>query len=142
VRVLVDTSIWSLALRRKTGELSPEQAALVAAWAEMIRQKRVVLLGCIRQEILSGVRDPLAFERLRDHLRAFEDEPLTCDDYEEAARCFNRCRKAGITGSSADFLLCAAALRRNLEIFTTDADFQHYAKQVRLRFYRSPGARA
>ena len=115
---------------------SPEHATIVAAWAELIRQKRVVLVGCIRQELLSGLRDPLAFERLRDGLRAFDDESLTCDDYEEAARCFNRCRQAGIAGANVDFLLCAVALRRHVEIFTTDADFQHYAKHMPFRLYQ------
>ena len=94
-----------------------------------------MLVGCVRQEVLSGLREPLGFERVREHLRGFDDEPLTCDDYEEAARCFNRCRRAGITGSNVDFLLCAIALRRDLEIFTTDADFNHYAKHVAVRLY-------
>jgi predicted nucleic acid-binding protein len=120
--------------------LSLKQSAMVAAWEELIRQRQVVLVGCIRQEVLSGLRDPLAFERLRDHLRAFDDEPLTCDDYEEAARCFNRCRQAGIAGPNVDFLLCAVALRRHLEIFTTDADFHHYAKHLAIRLHHPRGA--
>jgi hypothetical protein len=73
VRLLVDTPVWSLALRRKRGELSAEQTATVAAWAEAIRQKRVVLVGCVRQEVLSGLRDPVGFQRLREHLRALDD---------------------------------------------------------------------
>ena len=137
MRVLVDTPIWSLALRRTTSSLSPEQAAIVGAWAEIIRESRVVLIGSIRQEVLSGLRDAAVFDRLREHLRAFDDEPLTCEDYEEAARCFNVCRKAGIMGSTVDFLLCAVAVRRRLEIFTTDADFHNYAKHLAFRLHKS-----
>jgi predicted nucleic acid-binding protein len=135
--VLVDTPIWSLALRRKTRSLSPEQAAIVRAWEEIIRESRAVLIGSIRQEVLSGLRDTAVFDRLREHLRAFDDEPLTCEDYEEAARCFNVCRRAGITGSTVDFLLCAVAVRRRLEIFTTDADFHNYAKHLPFRLHKS-----
>ena len=137
MRVLVDTPIWSLALRRKTSSLSPEQAAIVRAWAEIIRESRVVLIGSIRQEVLSGLRDAAVFDRLREHLRAFDDEPLTCEDYEEAARCFNVCRKAGTLGATVDFLLCAVAVRRRLEIFTTDADFHNYAKHLPFRLHKS-----
>ena len=55
MRILVDTPIWWLALRRRVRELAPEQGAMVAAWTEIIREKRVVLVGSIRQEVLSGV---------------------------------------------------------------------------------------
>lgn len=136
MNVLIDTSIWSLALRRKARQLSAEQDGIVQAWADLIREKRAVLVGAIRQELLSGTRDPQSFEQLRKHLRAFVDEPLTCEDYEIAAQCFNTCRGAGVAGSNVDFLLCAVAMRRRLEIFTTDADFQHYAPHLPLRLYR------
>ncbi len=72
------------------------------------------MLGAIRQEILSGIRAAEQFKKLRDSLRAFPDEPLQQDDYEEAASCFNRCRGKGVQGSNTDFLLCAVALRRNV----------------------------
>ncbi len=136
MNVLIDTSIWSLALRRKTRDLSAEQGAIVERWGELIREKRAVLVGAIRQELLSGIRDSKVFERLCEHLRPFEDVPLTCEDYEEAARCFNTCRRAGVTGSDVDFLLCAVALRRRLEIFTTDGDFQRYSLHLPLRLHR------
>ena len=95
----------------------------------------MLLIGPVRQEILSGVRDDSTFDRLREHLRAFDDEPLNFDDYEEAARCHNVCRRAGVAGSSVDFLLCAVALRRHAEIFTTDVDFRRYAEHLPLSLY-------
>jgi predicted nucleic acid-binding protein len=136
VTVLVDTPIWSLALRRRRNRLVAGERVLVEAWAELIRERRVMLIGPVRQEILSGLREKTVFDRLSGRLRAFEDEPLTVYDYEEAARCHNTCRRVGVAGSSVDFLLCAAALRRQLEIFTTDGDFARYAEHLPIHLHQ------
>ena len=135
MRALIDTPIWSLAMRRRRTELSPKDRRLVAAWSRLIADNLIILPGPIRQEILSGVRDEAVFDRLCEYLRAFDDEPLTADDYEEAARCSNTCRAAGVSGSSVDFLLCAAAIRRGAVIFTTDKDFSHYARVLPLKLF-------
>lgn len=139
--VVVDTSVWSLALRRRPGQLGPDESRIVAEWAELIRQRQVLLLGPIRQEVLSGVRDEMAFARLRSALRAFPDEPLSAEDYENAAWCGNLCRSKGVAGSPVDFLLCSVALRRDVAIFTTDGDFPIYARHLPIRLH-SPGANA
>lgn len=136
MRVLLDTPIWSFALRRRRRALSPGELRLVGEWATLIRHRRVVMVGPVRQELLSGVRDPGAFERLRDRLRAFPDEPLTTEDYERAAYSHNRCRASGIAGSAVDFLLCAVALRLGTPVFTTDLDFVTYARVLPLALHR------
>ncbi len=100
--------------------------------AELINDGRVVLLGPVRQELLTGMKVKAQFELLRDHLRSFPDLELESADYEEAAAAFNRCRERGIQGSNTDFLICATAMRRKLAIYTTDADFRHYAKVLKL----------
>lgn len=130
--MLVDTSVWSLALRRSkrvddrtTNELR-----------ELIQEGRVVLMGAIRQELLSGIKVKAQFELLREHLRAFPDLALDEVDYEEAASAFNRCRGRGIQGSNTDFLICAAASRRDLTIYTSDRDFEEYAKVLDLQLHR------
>jgi predicted nucleic acid-binding protein len=125
MKVLIDTSIWSLVLRRKN---RPVDAGAHGELVTLIDDDRVVMIGPIRQELLSGIADRAQFDELREHLRAFPDFEITSDDYEEAARCFNRCREKGIQGSHTDFLICAVALRHELSIFTTDDDFKHYAK--------------
>jgi predicted nucleic acid-binding protein len=125
--VLVDTPIWSLALRRREAALNANERVLTARFAEFIQDGRARILGPIRQEVLSGIRDEFQFKRLREYLRAFEEPALEISDYEEAASMNNRCRARGISGSAVDFLICAAAHRRNWEIFTTDSDFSHYA---------------
>jgi predicted nucleic acid-binding protein len=124
MNVLVDTSVWSLALRRRTAQGNPETSELV----ELIREGRVAMIGAIRQEILSGVRAAEQFRKLRDRLRAFADIVLDEADYEEAATCFDRCRTKGLQGSNTDFLMCAVSLRRDLAILTTDKDFAGFAR--------------
>ena len=137
LNVLVDTPIWSLALRRDPGKLSAEQTKLRRSLAALIQDDRAAILGSIRQEILSGIRDAAVFARLQQHLRSFTDEPLSEEDHEEAACIFNRCAAAGTAGSSVDFLICAVAVRRSWEIFTTDRDFEPYAQHVPLALHRA-----
>ena len=131
MKVLIDTSVWSLALRRR----APVHAA-VDELRRLVAQGRAGIVGPVRQELLSGIRDRAAFERLRDHLRAFPDEPITSVDYERAADCLNICRAKGIQGSNTDFLLCAVAERARLPIFTTDDDFLTFSRVLPVRLHR------
>jgi len=133
--VLVDTPVWSLALRRRPEHLSAEEQRLTQTLAELIREGRVQMLGPIRQELLSGIREEAQLRKLRDYLRAFPEHPLEAPDYEEAAHMNNRCRARGIAGSAVDFLICAAAHRRGWTIFTTDQDFENYVSVLPLRFH-------
>ena len=124
MRVLVDTSVWSLALRRRRASVN----GAVRELQSLIDEGRVAMLGVIRQELLSGIRAPETFERLRDHLRPFADEPLETADFERAAEHFNNGRAHGVQGSNTDFLICAVAERRSLPILTTDRDFTRFAQ--------------
>jgi hypothetical protein len=133
--VLVDTPVWSLALRRRPENLGDREQQLTEALVELIREGRVPMLGPIRQELLSGIREEAQFRKLRDYLQAFPERPLEATDYEEAAHMNNQCRAQGIAGSAVDFLICAAAHRRGWAILTTDRDFQIYASVLPLRLH-------
>ena len=135
MNVLVDTSVWSLALRRKPQDLNAEQHSQVQGLAELITEGRAKLIGLIRQELLSGIKAIAQFEKLRRSLRAFPDEPISTSDHEAAARAGNECRAKGIAISTVDILICVIALKRNLLIYTTDPDFKNYARVLPLRFY-------
>jgi predicted nucleic acid-binding protein len=123
--ILVDTSVWSVALRRKAGN---QEAGIANALTDLIQETRVRIIGPIRQEVLSGIPDSRQFELLRSRLRAFPDLHIREENFERAAEIFNSCRKAGIQGSNTDFLICAVAEQNDLEIFTTDHDFVRYRK--------------
>jgi predicted nucleic acid-binding protein len=99
---------------------------------------RVRMIGPIRQEILSGIRDSGRFARLVAYLSEFPDLHLEEQDYVEAARFYNACRARGIQGSHTDFLICAAAYRRELAIFTLDLDFERYSKIIPISFHEPP----
>jgi predicted nucleic acid-binding protein len=136
--VLVDAPVWSLALRRKERDLNPREQHVTNALRELIQDGRAQLIGPVRQELLSGIREESSFKKLRDQLRAFEQVALDAADYEEAAHLNNQCRARGIAGSAIDFLICAIALRRNWQIFTTDRDFPRYASALPLKLYDAP----
>jgi len=134
--VLVDTSVWSLALRRKQAALSPAEQDLKTALQELVQDGRAQVVGPVRQELLSGIRAEDSFRKVRDALRAFDEPQLQIQDYEEAARISNLCRSRGIAGSAIDFLICAVAHLREWEVFTTDLDFPRYSKVLPLRLYQ------
>ena len=139
--VLVDTSVWSLALRRKPEHLSPREQLLVSEWSELVREGRVQMIGPIRQELLSGLRHKQQFSLLEERLSVFLDTPIETSDYLEAARFFNLLQGGGVTGTPIDLLICAVAHRREWAIFTSDADFERYARILPLRLHRLPSAR-
>jgi predicted nucleic acid-binding protein len=136
VNVLVDTPVWSLALRRTSGRLDTHQQHVLKTLEELISESRAELLGPVRQELLSGIREPSQFERVRKALRAYLDVPLTAEDYEEAARMSNQCRAKRVAGSGVDYLICAAAALRKWPIFTLDHDFERYAKHLPIKIFR------
>ncbi len=131
--IIVDTSIWSLALRKKT--LTSEELLIVKEFRELIIELRVAMIGSIRQELLSGISDENKFTELRDKLTAFEDIGLNQEDYEKAAEISNKCRRKGIQGSHIDFLICAVALNRDISIFTTDKDFKNYKNVIPIKLH-------
>ena len=133
--ILIDTSIWSLALRRRPGDLNPVERRHVREWERLVREGTAALIGPIRQELLSGVRDGHAWERLRAALLPFPDLPLTTVDYERAAHFFNQCRAKGIAGSAIDLLICSASARFDAPIYTIDADFRRYAPVLGLALH-------
>jgi len=128
MKVLVDTCVWSKILRRK----APDKD-LAALLEDLIRDGRIVLIGPIRQELLSGVPNPAQFELLRKALEPFEEIPLRTEHFIRAAEFSNHCRKKGFQGSTIDFLICAVAAMEELQILTTDSDFLRYAKHLPIR---------
>lgn len=136
--VLVDTCVWSLALRRRERKDDPEVRELES----LLRDGRVQLIGPIRQEILSGIARKAQCDRIRRSLAAFPDLPIETKDYELAASYYNLCRSKGIQGSNTDFLICAVGVRHEHEIYTTDADFKRFTRCLPIVLHRAQASRA
>ena len=134
MKVLVDTTLWSLALRRQNRK--PHEKELIDELSELVRELRAVLIGPVRQEVLSGISNPEHFDVVRQHLQALDDLPISGGDYEEAARMFNICRRIGVQGSHIDFLICAVSKRHSAPVFTTDKDFTRYSRHVNLELHQ------
>jgi len=132
MKVIVDTCVWSLALRRGRSTSSRPVRELQS----LIQDRRVQMLGPIRQEILSGIRDEVQFRKLQEHLESFPDLPILTDDHIAAARFFNLCRAKGVQGSNTDFLICAVAVRTGFAIYTTDRDFEQFAKHIHIVLHK------
>ncbi len=122
MKIIVDTCIWSLALRRNIVKSDP----YIEELTNLIEEIRVQLIGPIRQELLSGIKSKKQFSTLKQHLKAFEDIEITSEDYELAAEYFNTARKKGIQGSNTDFLICSISTRHKMPILTTDKDFTEF----------------
>jgi predicted nucleic acid-binding protein len=135
VNTLIDTSVWSLALRRKAHDLSSAEKLMVGELTELVREGRARMLGVIRQELLSGIKTVEQFEKLRTALRSYPDEPLETHDYESAARSSNECRSKGIAVSVVDAMICAISASRDWPIFTADPDFKNYSNILRIKLH-------
>ena len=91
-----------------------------------VRNLQAVLIGPIRQEILSDISDDAKFMDLKEKLSFLPDISIVTADYELAAKYSNICRHNGIQGSAVDFLICAVAVRNEFAIYTVDKDFEYY----------------
>ena len=129
--VLVDTCMWSLAFRGT----NPREKNVAEELTNLIDENRAKIIGPIRQELLSGYSEFARYEKLRNQLRAFPNEPIVDADYEAAAEYSNLCRKKGIQGSHIDFLICAVSTRLNLQIYTNDKDFMLYKDRLPISLY-------
>ncbi len=136
---LVDTTVWSLALHRKTDDLSAAEKSIVAELAELVKEGRARIIGLVRQELLSGIKTPAQYEKLRATLQSFPDEAIDTPDYEAAAKASNDCRAEGIVVSVVDVLICAIAATRGWSIFTTDPDFENYAGVLPVKLHLPRG---
>ena len=132
MKIIVDTGIWSLALRRQTDI----ENSFVSELQRLILDHRVIMIGPIRQEILSGIRYASQFRKMAKAIESFPDFPIFTEDYVNAAAYFNTCRSRGIQGSNTDFLICAITDRNNFSIYTTDKDFVLFSEHIPISLHK------
>jgi len=130
-KVVVDTNIWSAVLRRNVSADDRIRNNLM----QLVDEGRVAIIGPIRQEILSGIKDEKKYLILKQYMEAFEDEAIETIDYENAALISNKCIVKGFAVTAIDALIVAFAVRNGWEIYTKDKDFDRYEKISRLKQY-------
>ena len=123
MKVIVDTCVWSNALRNQLQK--PIQKDLLLE--QLIEDDQEVMLGPIRQELLSGIKNEKKFDELKSKLQWYDDFLIKTTEYELAASLYNKMKSNGIQGSHIDFLICAVALNHDLGIYTYDKDFFSFA---------------
>ena len=134
MRIIVDTSIWSLALRRQGHIQNPEAGTL----KKIIQNgEDIYLIGIILQEIiLQGIRKAEDFARLKKYLDVFPLLEIKREPYIKAAELKNHMSKKGIQISTIDALIASAAIVNDCCLYTNDKDFDHIAKHSQLKLFR------
>lgn len=125
MRVLVDTSVWSLALRKHGPADHPAVRALSSI---LLAGEDAFLVGLILQEVLQAFRSDGPFQTMATHLEAFALLPLERPDFVAAASLHRRCAAKGLSVSTVDCQIAAAAIRHNCRLLTADRDFEHIAR--------------
>jgi hypothetical protein len=133
--LFVDTSVWSLALRRN----SPSSATQVQALIRAIETGETILTtGLVIQELLQGFSGPKARAQILDRFSAVPLIVPDRDDHIQAAELRNRCRRAGMQIGTIDALLAQLCIRHDLTMLSTDNDFKHVASQCALKLWGEP----
>lgn len=127
--LLVDTSVWSLALRRDAPPSLPEVTELGRA---LEAGEDVYVTGLILQELLQGFTKPKAHRQIIEHFKALPLLVPDREDHIQAAELRNQCRRKGIQTGTIDALLAQLCIRHGLTMLTTDHDFRDISKIVRL----------
>jgi predicted nucleic acid-binding protein len=132
--LLVDTSVWSLALRRDVVAAQPEVLYLQQA---LLGSQAVVMTGLVLQELLQGFSGPKARAQIIDRFSSLPLVQPDRQDHVDAASLRTTCRRGGVQIGTIDALLAQLCIRHHLTLLTTDQDFVHAARHCRLRIWRS-----
>lgn len=124
--LLVDTSVWSLALRRDRPSDLPEVSRLGMA---IDRGETLLTTGLILQELLQGFAGASAQQQITERFAAFPMIVPDRRDHIEAAELRNLCRRSGVQVGTIDALLAQLCRRHDLTLLTTDRDF-HYISRI------------
>lgn len=131
--LLVDTSVWSLALRRDQPPAMPQVSALRAA---LEGDEIVVTTGLVLQELLQGIAGPRVRQDIIERFAALPMVSPNRQDHVDAAELRNTCRRAGLQIGTIDALLAQLCMRHKLTLLTTDNDFIHAAAHCALKVWK------
>jgi predicted nucleic acid-binding protein len=131
--LLVDTSVWSLALRRDTPPNSAEVIKLTSALAE---GTSIVTTGLVLQELLQGFSGPKQAGEIVEHFASIPIISPTRADHIAAAELRNVCRRGGVQIGTIDAIIAQVCIGNDLELLTTDRDFTNISAYCKLKVWR------
>jgi len=135
VNLVVDTSVWSLLLRREKHD--PENDYLIQLKMHLRREDCIFIIGNILQELLDGIKNHKSFELTVEYLKPFHMIEISRTDYIDASRLKNHCRSRGINAGSVDFLIASVCINNHCPLLTADKDFEHIARHSKLMLVKS-----
>lgn len=128
--LFVDTSAWSLALRRDPPLDAPVVSRLRVA---LETGEAVVTTGIVLQELLQGFHGARARAAIIERFAALPMVVPDRADHIAAAELRTLCGQRGVQVATIDALLAAICIRHDLTMLTADRDFQHIARHTDLR---------
>lgn len=132
--IFVDTSVWSLALRRDAPSDAPEVLALRRS---LETGEMILTTGFVLQELLQGFSGPKAREKILERFAALPLLMPDRQDHIDAAELRNRCRRNGIQSGTIDALLAQLCIHHGLTMLSTDGDFRNIARHSTLRIWKA-----
>jgi predicted nucleic acid-binding protein len=136
--IVVDTSVWSLAFRRRAwpDSVTPGVVKLLQWLTREIQQ--VVVLGVVVQELLSGIKDPAQGEIIKELMESYPIVLASKEQHIEASNISNVCRKVGVSAATVGCLIAAQCIMGNGVLLTLDEDFRRISEHTGLRPYPIP----
>jgi predicted nucleic acid-binding protein len=135
VSLFVDTSVWSLALRRDQPAGRPEVGMLVRA---VESGEMLLTTGLVLQELLQGFAGPKSRSRIVERFAALPLIVPDREDHSDAAELRNHCRRKGVQIGTIDALLAQLCIRHDLTMLAADEDFTRIAEHSRLKVWCRP----
>lgn len=131
--LFVDTSVWSLAMRRD----APAETSVTSRLREALSsQEPTYTTGIVLQELLQGFAGPKARKAILDRFTALPMLVPDREDHIAAAEIRNHCRRSGVRLGTIDALLAQLCIRHGLVMLTADGDFESAADHIPLRVWR------
>ena len=129
MNIFVDTSVWSLALRR---DAPPDHPAVSRLGDALTKGEHVFTTGLVLQELLQGFHGPSAAQSIIERFAALPFVTPTRADHVEAANLRNACRRRGVQVGTIDALLASLCIAHDLVMLSTDRDFARIAESTPL----------
>lgn len=128
--LFVDTSAWSLALRR---DALQTHASVTILHRALLDGDTIVTTGIVIQELLQGFNGAKDQSRIIERLQVLPLLNPSRETHIQAAMLRNTCRRNGVQIGTIDALIAQLCIEHDLALLTADKDFSHAARFVPLR---------